>query len=152
MSLLTFPCLSVCPHLTAKELVMDFHEIWYWAVILKFVDTFQLWSKFSNNNKHFPQRPTCIFVCGSDWVGNPPKPAAQPHRGFLRGIFCDDIITVPDTRTTHPACTNSSSFFASEHMSACILWHSLATNTLYHHDWHLIFRNIQDYVKRWCNR
>jgi hypothetical protein len=38
----------------------DFHEIWYWEVLLKSVDTFQFWLKSDNNNVHFTWRPTCV--------------------------------------------------------------------------------------------
>jgi hypothetical protein len=37
---------------------MDFHEIWYWEVLLKFVCTFQCWLKSDDNNGHFTWRPT----------------------------------------------------------------------------------------------
>jgi hypothetical protein len=36
-----------------KNHKIDFHEIQYCGVILKFVNTFQFWLKSVNNNNHF---------------------------------------------------------------------------------------------------
>jgi hypothetical protein len=76
------PASDVCPsaHMCQLDYCwMDFHEILYWGVSLKFVDKFQFWLKSDDNNGHFTWTPTCVSVRGSDleisW-GNPQSDAS----------------------------------------------------------------------------
>jgi hypothetical protein len=40
---------------------MDFHELWYWGVLIKFANIFQFWCRSGNNKRHFTWRPTWVF-------------------------------------------------------------------------------------------
>jgi hypothetical protein len=64
MLLLASPCLSVCPHVSTREIWTNFHKILYWGVLLHFVKTFRFWLNSEKNNWHFTQGPVRRNVNG----------------------------------------------------------------------------------------
>ena len=54
-------CLSVCPHGTLGYHYTDFHEIWYWSILRKFVYKIQVSLKSDNNNGSSTWRPVYFY-------------------------------------------------------------------------------------------
>ena len=46
---------TVCPSVRTEKLgshMTDFREMWYWALLLDFVDKFEIWLKLEKNSRH----------------------------------------------------------------------------------------------------
>jgi hypothetical protein len=70
---------------------MDFHEIWHWEVLLKFVSTFQFWSKLDNNNGLFMWKPTGVSVL---WTDCEPGHSLVIHKDqTLEKVLCIHFLT-----------------------------------------------------------
>jgi hypothetical protein len=67
----------------------DFHEIWYWRVSLRAVDTFQFWFKSDNNNGHFTSRHTRVYT----------TPVVPKLFRFTAPLVYQDFTTAPNVRT-----------------------------------------------------
>jgi hypothetical protein len=50
----------------------DFHKVWYWGVLLKFVGAFQFCLTSISNNGHFILIPTCVSTISVWLVGESP--------------------------------------------------------------------------------
>ena len=59
--LLCHASLSVCPHGTARLLLVGFHEIWYLFVFRKYVEKIQVPFKQDKGNGYFTWRLVCVF-------------------------------------------------------------------------------------------
>lgn len=56
---LVIHCLPICLLVATNNCWVDFHEVWYYGVLLKLVDTFQFGEKSDNCNRHYMR----IYMC-----------------------------------------------------------------------------------------
>jgi hypothetical protein len=62
---LTSSCLSVFPHVSARLLLGDFPNIWYWRLLRKSAEKLQIWLKSDNNIEHFTWRHKYVYIVDS---------------------------------------------------------------------------------------